>query len=266
MKRRDLMLTASGLAGAAALSAAAKAKDDRAHGKQFYELRKYHLLNRSKQEGFHDFMRGAALPALNRLGIEPVGVFNVMYGPNYPMLAYYLLLPHKSLESFAASASRLLEDSDYLKAGSAFLDAPYGDPAYVRMESWLMAAFDEMPGIELPPPAATNEQRVFELRTYESPTAKAGQKKIDMFNAGGEIALFRKTGLNPVFFGETLAGPQMPNLTYMLCFRDMAHRDAAWKVFVDSPEWQKMSAIEKYKDTVSNITDIILRPMAYSQL
>jgi len=266
MKRRDLMLAAAGLTGAATLPDAAADSGDGIKGKQYYELRKYHLLNRSKQEGFHNFMRNAALPAMNRIGIEPVGVFNVMYGPNYPMLAYYLLMPHKSLESFASSTSRLLADTAYLQAGSSFLDAPYGEPLYVRMESSLMVAFDAMPRIEMPPPAGTREQRIFELRTYESHTAKASKKKIEMFNAGGEIELFRQTGLNPVFFGETLVGPQMPNLNYMLCFKDMAERDAAWKVFVDSPGWQELSVKEEYKDTVSNITDIILRPMEYSQI
>jgi NIPSNAP len=266
MKRRDLLLAASGVAGAASLSAAVKGERKHEQGKTYYELRKYQLLNRSKQKGFHDFFRGVAIPALNRAGIEPVGVFNVMYGPNQPMLAIYVLLPHKSLESFASATSRLAQDSAYQQAGSGFLDASYDGPAYVRMESSLMVAFDEMPGIELPPPAGGKEPRIFELRTYESHNAKAGRKKIEMFNSGGEIALFRQTGLNPVFFGETLVGPQMPNLTYMLCFRDMVQRDSAWKVFVDSPGWKDLSVRPEYKDTVSNITDIILRPMEYSQI
>ena len=87
-----------------------------------------------------------------------------------------------------------------------------------------------------------------------------------MFNDGGEIAIFRKTGLNPVFFGETIVGPMMPNLTYMLCFDDLTDRDKRWGVFGSSPEWKKLRSDPQYKDTVSNITDIILRPMGYSQI
>jgi hypothetical protein len=87
-----------------------------------------------------------------------------------------------------------------------------------------------------------------------------------MFNEGGEIKVFLKTGLQPVFFGETLIGPKMPNLTYMLVFDDMADRDAKWKVFGGDPEWKKLSSNPEYKDTVSNITDIILRPTPYSQI
>ncbi|HID23803.1 MAG TPA: NIPSNAP family protein, partial [Planctomycetaceae bacterium] len=108
--------------------------------------------------------------------------------------------------------------------------------------------------------------RIFELRTYESHSVKAGKKKVEMFNQGGEIAIFQKTGLQPVFFAETIIGPQMPNLTYMLAFDDMAARDAAWNRFIRDPDWEKLKADPQYKDTVSNITDVILRPAPYSQV
>jgi hypothetical protein len=87
-----------------------------------------------------------------------------------------------------------------------------------------------------------------------------------MFNEGGEIAVFNKTGLAPVFFGETIVGPQMPNLTYMLVFDNLTDRDAKWKVFGGSPEWKKLSGDPQYKGTVSNITDFILKPTGYSQI
>ena len=87
-----------------------------------------------------------------------------------------------------------------------------------------------------------------------------------MFNKGGEIAIFKKTGLRPVFFGETLIGPRIPNLTYMLAFDDIETRNKQWKVFSGDPGWKKLRANEAYKDTVSNTTDIILRPARYSQI
>jgi len=109
-------------------------------------------------------------------------------------------------------------------------------------------------------------RRILELRVYEGHSVKANKKKIEMFNEGGEIALFKKTGLTPVFFGETLIGPKLPNLSYMLAFEDMADRDKRWQVFRDDPEWKRMNQDPAYKDTASNITDIILRPAAYSQI
>ena len=40
---------------------------------------------------------------------------------------------------------------------------------------------------------------------------------------------FYETGLHPVFFGETIIGEKLPQLTYMLTFKDMEERDANWK-------------------------------------
>jgi hypothetical protein len=266
MKRRDLLLAASTLA-AAPMAAAAQADTGKAGtSREYYELRKYHLLNRSSISRFDTFLRDAAIPALNRLGVERVGVFSVLYGPNIPTAALFLLLPYKSLESWAAAKDALIADAEFMRAGAEVLDTPISEPAYVRAESSLMLAFEQMPALELPPQTAGKKPRLFELRTYESHSVKAGRKKIEMFNQGGEIELFRKTGLNPVFFGETLVGPQLPNLTYMLCHDNMQTRDASWDRFVKHPGWLELLKVEKYKDTVSNITDIILRPTAYSQI
>ena len=87
-----------------------------------------------------------------------------------------------------------------------------------------------------------------------------------MFNAGGEIQVFRDTGLTPVFFGETVFGQLMPNLSYMLAFKDMETRNKNWDIFRVSDGWVAIKDLEEYKDTVSNITDIIMRPAKCSQI
>ena len=105
-----------------------------------------------------------------------------------------------------------------------------------------------------------------ELRIYESHNYLKGQKKIDMFNDAGEIRIFRETGLTPVFFGETIFGELMPNLTYMCAFKDMDDRNKSWDKFRVSPGWAAIKDLEEYKETVSNITDIIMRPAKCSQI
>ena len=258
MKRREFLAAASiaPIAGVSSLAAA-----DSGEGKQEYlEFRQYRLHVGSKKNLVGNFLRKVGIPAMNRIGIETVGVFNAIYGPNSPTL--YVLMVHKSLETVVNSASMLMADDEYRKAGADFIDTPLSDPGYVRMESSLMLAFKGLPQLRVP----EKKPRIFELRTYESHSIKAAKKKIEMFNEGGEIKVFLKTGLQPVFFGETLIGPKMPNLTYMLIFEDMADRDAKWKVFGADPDWKKLSSNPEYKDTVSNITDIILRPTDYSQI
>jgi hypothetical protein len=126
-----------------------------------------------------------------------------------------------------------------------------------------MLAFEAIPRLERPTKA---ESRIFQLRIYESHNSLAGKKKVEMFNTGGEIAVFRKTGMNPVFFGESLIGPKLPNLTYMLGFDDMEAKEKAWSTFRVDPDWLKLKANAYYKDTVSNITNIMLRPASCSQI
>jgi hypothetical protein len=198
---------------------------------------------------------------LNRAGVSKVGAFTVVYGQNAPTLL--LVLAHDTLDSVVTLRDRLAADAAYGSAGAAILDAPMADPAFIRVESTLLRAFAAMPKVE--GPASTAGPRIVELRTYESHSDRAALNKLAMFNAG-EVPIFRRTGLAPVFFGETLLGEKMPSLNYMLTFADMTARDAAWKAFSADPDWKKLSGDPQYKDNVSAISDLILRPTAYSQL
>src|SRR3989475_10778467 len=255
MKRRDFLASsfaASALAGPSGASTSGRSGiDSDRPAQEYYELVLIRLRRGPQVKLVEDFFRDAAVPALDRAGIRPVGVFNTMVGPDSPTL--YVLLPHPSLESLATTAARLADDREYLKAGAPFSDVPAASPAYVRVENSLMVAFESIPRLEVPPAAAAHEPRIFELRIYESHSRKANKKKIEMFNQG-EIAIFRRTGLRPVFFGETMIGSKLPSLTYMLVFDDMQAREKNWAAFRDDPEWKKMSTSPEFADIVSNIT------------
>jgi len=257
-----LAASATALASTATTRAADAASGT---GREFYELRLYHLRRGPMQKRFDDFFRNAALPAMNRAGIATVGVFSVMTGPDSPTI--YVLLPHKSPESFATALDRVRADAEYQKAGAEFINAPPTDPSYVRVESTLMVAFDGMPKLEVPALAKEKKPRLFEMRTYEAHSKKANQKKIEMFNRG-EIEIFRRVGLTPVFFGETLIGTRLPCLTYLLVFENMAAREANWGKFGGDPEWKKLSTTPGYTDPeiLTNISNVFLRPTAYSQI
>jgi hypothetical protein len=264
MKRRDFLTSSLAAASAAGLASAIKSSAAEATaqaGREFYELRLYHLRRGPKQKLWEDFYREAAIPAMNRQGIGPVGVFSVMIGPDSPTM--YVLLPHKSLESFATANERVHADPEYQKAGAQFTNATASDPSYLRVESSLLLAFESVPKIEVP----EKKSRIFELRTYESHSHKANKKKIEMFNTG-EVAIFRRAGLQPVFFGQTLIGAKMPNLTYMLTFENMAAHDKNWGAFGGDPEWKKLSSTPGYTDAeiVTHISNVFLRPTAFSQI
>ncbi len=258
MNRREFLAT--GVAGLAATDLAGAQTSGTAGPRQFLEWQQYHLRTGTNKNLVGDFLKNVGIAALNRIGIKPVGVFTPVYGPSNAKL--YVLLVHDSLDSVVNSSARLLADKEVQEKGASFLDATLSEPAYVRIESSLMVAFSGMPKLEVP----ALKERIFELRIYESHSAKMGKRKVQMFNEGGEIGIFKKTGLTPVFFGESIIGPNLPNLNYMLAFKDMADRDQRWQAFRDDPDWKKLSADPTYKDTVSNITDIILQPTAYSQI
>ena len=148
---------------------------------------------------------------------------------------------------------------------------PYGewhkpmDPGFVRSENTLLRAFTGHPQLRIPP--ATREGHIFELRMYESNNEQTLRRKIEMFN-GGETQIFQRMGMQPVFFGETLVGSRMPNLTYMLSYKDLAARESVWKAFEADPEWQKLRARPglSNEEIVSDISSAILGPTPYSDI
>lgn len=271
MTRRDFVTASLGAGGA--MVTAPLAVDGAGQGPaaqpalDYYELRRYTLRRGPATALVNNYLQNALIPACERAGTGPVGVFNVSIGPNSPTT--YVLITHRTADGYARLPQQLMADAAYLEAGKAYLDAPATSPAFVRVETSLMRAFTSIPRLELPfgGGEAGRRSRLFEMRIYESHSEKAALKKIEMFNTG-EIALFRKAGLMPVFFGETIIGPSMPNLTYMLVYEDMAARDKYWAAFAGTPEWKTLSSTPGFTDPeiVSSITNMYLRPAAFSQI
>lgn len=243
---------------AAGLTASAQAAET--GGREYVEIRKITLKSPEKQALLETYLRDAAIPALNKLGVSEVGVFL----PEKPdgNAVVYVLLRHASLETVAKSAD-VLNEAAVQQAGVAYLDVTAEEPVYERIESWLTRGIGGMPGMKLPPKGSG----LYQLRVYESHSEKAAKKKIEMFDIG-ELAIFASCGLNAVFFGETIIGPLMPNLTYMLAFADTAAKDAAWNTFRGNPEWAKLKATPGFtdKEIVSRITNLLLVPAACSQI
>lgn len=227
---------------------------------QYYEWRTYQLSSRSKLKVFDEYLQLAFIPAMNALGIENIGVFTEMGMTDPPRL--HLLLAFSSLEEFAQSTPKMLGRAIYQKNSQSFAESASPErPNFERYENSLMQAFTAIPQMEVP----EADERIFELRTYEGYNDDAVRRKVAMFN-DDELPLFYETGLHPVFFGETIVGEKLPQLTYMLTFKDMEERDANWKKFVDHPEWKRMSSLPKYANSVSKVNRTFLKPTAYSQV
>jgi len=268
-RRRFLSsLIGTGVAAAAGVSAGAAGQERAAEAvsPEFYVWRQYVVRNGTQPRRLADFLQNAAIPALNRLGRKPIGVFEVVAGVPSPTI--FMMTPLASADALATLDASLDRDEAFVRAAAPYLDALAADPVYVRQEVSLLGAFPNVPRVELPAATAARGPRLFELRTYESHNEKAHRMKMRMFTEMGEVGIFRRCGLTPVFFSRTLAGPHMPSLTYMLVHENMAGREKSWDAFRNDPEWKKLSSTPGYSDAeiVSNITTVFLRPSAYSQI
>lgn len=262
MQRRRFLATS--LAASASAFTHAPAQQPGPGTRLFYELRRYSLLTGPQMPKLTEaYLENALIPAANRLGMKPIGVFRLEYGPETPAL--YLLIPHSSADSLIHLHSRLQDDEVYLQASASFRTVAADHPAFARIDSQLLQAFESFPAVHLP---AGKGQRLFQMRTYESSTPKTHDLKIEMFGQGGELEIFHNAGFEPVFFGESVIGPRQPNLTYMLTFKDLADLTAKWDKFRVDPAWKKLSTSERYgsEALVSNITNLVLSPTSYSQI
>lgn len=260
MQRRNF------LAGTLAASALAIASDSGAQTheivrpRQFYQLRRYLLQTGPQVAMTEKYISEALIPALANKG-GPVGAFRLDIGPETP--TFYVLIPILAPAMTGALELELNQNENYVKAAEPFWSAPAASPAFLRVESSLLVAFEGWPRITAP----AKGKRIFQLRTYESPSYRDHILKVQMFHSG-EFDLFKNAGFQPVFFGDTLIGPRMPSLTYMLSFADSAELDAKWNVFRNDPAWKKLSADPRFafEPIVSNITNLLLSPLAASQI
>jgi hypothetical protein len=234
-----------------------------APGRYYYEIKIYHLKTKAQEDRLDSYLKGAYLPALHRRHIDKVGVFKTMETDTADKRVY-VLIPFTAINLIENLDSELSGDQQYLADGKDYIDAAYDDLPYSRMETIVLKAFPKWPTPTEPQLTAPKPERVYELRSYESPTEAFNVNKVKMFNDGGETVLFKRLNFNAVFYAEVLAGSHMPNLMYMTTFESKADRDKHWDVFGNDPEWKTLVANPVYAHNVSKAEIIFLHPTEYS--
>ncbi len=262
------------ITGAAAMSALLTSQAHAAtpaSTRTFLELKTYRLHNsdESQSKRVSDYLETGLFPAITRAGAlsggsaKPVAALANLIGPDGPYLV--TLIQYPSLEALQATLTKLDADPAHEKALQQLSSGP-GMP-FVTIESSILHNLAVLPEAVIPTDAATRPPRIFELRTYQNQSLTAMQKKAAMFN-NGEIAIFQRLGMRPVFIGEAIIGPRQPNITYMLSFDNLDGREKLWQAFVSDPGWKTISAPPDLKDSqiVANISNTILRPLPFSPL
>ncbi len=251
MKRRKFVASAAvGVAATTAATPIAVANSinpSAANGNEIYELRTYQMAWGGNGAALMSFLKDVEAPYLKGQGGNHFMIFNET-GQSQPTNIWVL----NSFPDFSSYQQAFTNRSseDYLAKAASYASA---GKIYERISSSLLYAFDGLKQMKSP----IDQASLFELRIYEGANEDAVRRKTKMFN-DEELDLFYKVDLNPIFFGNMLSGPYVPSLVYMLNYRDMDHRKAAWKDFLEHPEWDAMKNKEIYANTVSNIRRVFL--------
>lgn len=232
---------------------------------QYYSFTEYQGIAAERVAEFDAYYEKAVIPALNRQGVDVVGVFQRAKPNDDGTTSLFVLIPLSGPAQLPKLMSELAKDSQFIADGKAFLETDHKKPPYTRARSELLLAFDCFPKAKIPTQKSAGKDRLFELRVYESPTDLLGHLKVEMFNSG-EVPIFLDCVIQPVFMGQAIVGDKLPNLTYMTVYDNAEQRDECWKKFQKHPDWQVLKAVKKYEGTVSKIHKTDLLPRPYSQL
>ncbi len=236
-----------------------------AQKRDFYELRTYHIENAEQEAMLDDYLANAFIPAAHKHGIAKVGVFKPIASQPNAGKAVYLFVPFKSLDQYVDLEDKLAKDQAYQAAGDAYINASHTKPPYKRIETSLLQAMSGQPKFAESKLTNAKKERVYELRSYEAATERLYKQKVKMFNSG-EMDIFEKLNCSPIFYGETIAGANMPNLVYMTTHENMDIRNDHWKQFGADPDWAGMKDLPEYANTVSRNDTKLLYPAEYSDL
>jgi hypothetical protein len=190
------------------------------------------------------------------------GVFTAVMAPHAQTMM--VLSGFADADDMAAAAGRIEADADYRKAHSEFESG--AEPPFDSAQRVLLQATAFSPEI-VPPAEKPRAPRYFELRIYHSPTLRQLGLVHERF-AGAEIQIFHRSGVHPILYADTIIGPDLPNLTYLIPFASLADREKAWDAFNADPEWIKVRAESVARGgQIVNYNNISLwRATAYSPI
>lgn len=233
--------------------------------REYIAIKVYHAVDGSQLATIDQYLQSSLFPALAKNGFARIGAFSAVDNDTAKDKRMYVVVPLPSLAQLEKLNTVSEQTSTDSVTSRTYTKAAYDAPPYARVETILLRAFEGGPQVKASGAKGTAAERIYELRSYESATEALHANKVKMFNSG-EIDLFQRLGFNAVFYGQVIAGSQMPNLMYMTSFDNKAARDEHWKTFGSDPEWKAMSAKPEYQHNVSKNTIVFLNARPYSNL
>ncbi len=244
------MLASSGLAGAAA------------EKRRVFVLEQYYFKNGTQPGRFDEYVTKAALPLLSKIHSGPKIFLTALAAPHMPQTA--VIMGFQSVDELWGVREKVMADTELAKALETW--ESHTEQPYEHFSTALLEAAPYCPDV-VPDPEPRKVPRIFELRTYHSPTWRQLTALHERF-AGSEIKIFHRVGVNPIMYTSTILGPNMPNLTYVIPFENLAAREKAWDAFGTDPEWIKVrkESTDKHGQISSVIQISLYRATGYSPI
>jgi hypothetical protein len=228
---------------------------------RFYVLEQFYLENGTQPGRIHDFFSKTLIPTMDRVHKGPKIVLEALLAPHMPQVAF--LTGVESVDQVWSISKALFGDKEFSRA---FDQWEAGEPPYVSTSASLLEAAAYSPEIAVPekPPVTP---RIFELRTYHSPTARQWKALHERFSAA-EIKIFHRVGVHPLLYTSTVFGPDRPNLTYLIPFDTLAAREKAWNAFAADEDWVRVrkESIDRSGQISSVINISLYRATPYSPI
>ncbi len=229
MNRRSFVqaLAAPGLLGQTATQTAPQGARTR-----FYRIDYFYYRQGEQASRLNQFL-SSQVPLFQK-HMRAFGVFTAVMAPRTQTIM--VLSGFANSGDMAAAAERIEADTGYRKAHAELESG--AEPPFDSAERVLLEATAFSPEIA-PPAEKPKTPRYFELRVYHSPTVRQLAMLHERFG-GPEIRIFHRSGIHPIMYADTIIGPDLPNLTYLIPFPSLADREKAWDTFGADPEWVKV--------------------------
>ena len=232
--------------------------------RDYYLIQIYHCSTAKQIENIDLYLKNTFLPYLHKNGIEKVGVFAPLDNDTASDKRLYVWVPFKNIQKLD-ELDKTIEALDPMgSAAIIHLENADGSLPYTRIEKIISKAFKFQPQYETKSTLTKSSSRIYEYRSYESPTENLHLRKVHMFNEGGEVTLFAQLNFNAIFYSKVIAGSNMPNLIYMTSFNNMEDRNAHWDRFDEAPLWKKISTAPEYLNSVNRNETVLMSARDYA--
>lgn len=232
--------------------------------RDYYLIQIYHCSTAKQIENIDLYLKNTFLPYLHKNGIEKVGVFAPLTNDTASDKRLYVWVPFKNIQKLD-ELDQNIEALDPMGSEAIIhLEPTDNSLPYTRIEKIISKAFKFQPQYARKSTLTKSSSRIYEYRSYESPTENLHLRKVHMFNEGGEVTLFAQLNFNAIFYSKVIAGSSMPNLIYMTSFNSIEDRNAHWDRFDEAPLWKKISVAPEYLNSVNRNETVLMSARDYA--